>query len=173
MIISPFNQLTTSWSPQPTISYQQSIHMFVGHFFACITIMSPLYPHWMSNLPQCLYYICICLQLFAYFFLTHYAICFPHIRVVYIRTYITIISICSHYTILTTSSLVKPGVGKSPDLGILNITLKYMLDMISRTVGWLASGTLANPIQPLPHHDSCWFQKNRKQTNFQRNPCKP
>ena len=91
------------WLYQPTISSQQSIHMFVGHFFACITIMSPLYPHWMSNLPQCLYYICICLQLFAYFFLTHYAICFPHIRVVYIRTYITIISICSHYTILTTS----------------------------------------------------------------------
>ena len=144
--------------------------MFVGHFFACITIMSPLYPHWMSILPQCLYYMYICLQLFACFFLTHYAICFPHIRVVDIRIYITIISICSHYTILTTS-LLKPGVRKSPDFGILNITFKYMLDMISRTVGWLASGTVANPIQPLPHHDSSWFQTMKSKKTVRETPC--
>jgi hypothetical protein len=134
-----------------------------------VTIISPLNVH---STTMFILYMYICLQLFACFFLTHYAMCLPQIRVVYIRIYITIISICSHYTILTTS-LVKPGVGKSPDLGILNVTFKYMLDMISRTVGWLASGTMANPIQPLPHHDSCWFQKHRKQKNCQRNPVNP
>ena len=73
--------------------------------------------------------------------------CLPQIRVVYIRIYITIISICSHYTILTTS-LVKPGVGKSPDLGILNVTFKYMLIWYPEQLGDLQVGQWPTPSNP-------------------------
>ena len=37
------------------------------------------------------------------------------------------------------------GVGKCPFLGILNITFKYMLAIISPKVGWCSIGTFANP----------------------------
>ena len=37
------------------------------------------------------------------------------------------------------------GVGKCPFLGILNITFKYLLEIISPIVGWCSIGTFTNP----------------------------
>ena len=37
------------------------------------------------------------------------------------------------------------GVGKCPFFGILNITFKYLLDIISPIVGWCSIGTFTNP----------------------------
>ena len=37
------------------------------------------------------------------------------------------------------------GVGKCPFLGILNITFKYLLEIISPILGWCSIGTFTNP----------------------------
>ena len=41
-----------------------------------------------------------------------------------------------------------PGVGKCSFLGILNITFKYLLEIISPTLGWCSIGTFTNPCDP-------------------------
>ena len=43
------------------------------------------------------------------------------------------------------------GVGKCPFLGILNITFKYLLEIISPMVGWCSIGTFTNPWSGLSH----------------------
>ena len=45
------------------------------------------------------------------------------------------------------------GVGKCPSLGILNITFKYLLEIISPIVGWCSIGTFTNPCWCSPAAD--------------------
>ena len=43
---------------------------------------------------------------------------------------------------------VRSGVGKCPFLGILNITFKYLLEIISPILGWCSIGIFTNPWSP-------------------------
>ena len=50
------------------------------------------------------------------------------------------------------ASQIWTGVGKCPFLGILKITFKYMLEIISPIVGWCSIGTFTNPVEWDYHH---------------------
>ena len=65
-------------------------------------------------------------------YIRHYILC------IYIYIYISL-------NIIEGSLEVKTGVGKCPVLGILNITFKYLLVIISPIVGWCSIRTFTNP----------------------------
>ena len=57
-------------------------------------------------------------------------------------------------------------VGKCPFLGILNITFKYLLEIISPILGWCSIGTFTNPCQRSLEWLIMWTSKNRKPMGF-------